>query len=189
MTLAIIAVAIMTGLFRRVLIRLVKSVVIFACCTLLLACESVPTTVNTASKALPGRVSAGIRPVESILITGQSMEVLFYLTNGTDNPITVLPWGTPLEQQMTADRFEISLSGNGIPYSGPVVKRPAPSEDHYLTLEAGEKRETVVDLSQVYDVSASGEYTVALRGFAFQSLNSDSIDPFLVEKSFSVTRQ
>ena len=76
-----------------------------------------------------------------------------------------------------------------MPYSGRIVKRPAPTADDYVTLAAGEKKEAVVSLSDGYDVSASGEYVIVLREFIFQGKQSDMLTPVMAENTVAVTRQ
>lgn len=169
--------------------RLARSMALLGCSVFLLACEAVPTEGAALEKELAGKVSVGIRPIESQLLAEEPMEVLFYLNNGTDESIEILPWGTPLESIMTADRFTVSVAGKVMPYSGRIVKRPAPTADDYVTLAAGEKKEAVVSLSDGYDVSASGEYVIVLREFIFQGKQSDMLTPVMAENTVAVTRQ
>jgi len=166
----------------------------------LLACDAVPDkatpTVGEAVKTeLSELISAGIRPVEAHLQEGMPLEVLFYLSNNGDSAIKILPWGTPLEQPMTADLFLVTKALDIVPYGGIVVKRRPPEAGDYMTLAAGEKREMVVDVSSAYDVSAAGEYTVVLRDLFLQGQIDQSgtfieqfIEPGVVEKMVKVTR-
>jgi len=172
--------------------RLSRVMTLVGCSCCFVACEAVSTdqeAVNAVNKELAGKVSAGIRPVESSVAAEQPMEVLFYLSNGTDAAIEVLPWGTPLEQSLTADVFVVTKEGEAMPYAGRVVKRPPPGPDDYLTLAAGEKRETLVDLSDGYDISAAGEYTVVLKTPVFVGQTETFIEPMVVEDTVIVSRQ
>jgi len=165
----------------------VLALVGFSCC--FVACEAVPTNEPELNKALVGKVSAGIRAVESRVLGDQPMEVLFYLNNDTDSAIEVLPWGTPLEQSLTADVFVVTRDGEVMPYGGRVVKRPPPGPDDYLTLAAGEKREHVVDMSEGYDIRATGEYTVVLKSPAFLEQTGNYLEPVVVEDTITISRQ
>ena len=175
----------MQGLTRR--LSRILAMVGFSCC--FVACEAVTTDEPELNKALVGEVTAGIRPVESRILADQPMEVLFYLSNDTDAAIEVLPWGTPLEQSLTADVFVVTKDGEVMPYGGRVVKRPPPGPDDYLILAAGEKRETVVDLSEGYDIRAVGEYTVVLKAPAFLGQADKYLEPVVVEDTVSISRQ
>ena len=117
------------------------------------------------------------------------MEVLFYLKNGTDAAIEILPWGTPMEQTLSADLFVVTKDGEAIPYGGRVVKRPPPGPDDFLTVAAGEKRESVVNLSQGYDGKTAGEYTVVLKASTFLGQADNYIEPVVVEDTVTISRQ
>jgi len=169
--------------------RVARVLALIGCGCFLVACEAVPTGESVVNKELVGKVTAGIRPVENRLDAEQPLEVLFYLSNGTDTSVEVLPWGTPLEQDLTADVFVVSKEGDAMPYGGRIVKRPPPGPDDYLTLAAGEKRETVVNLSDAYESSASGEYTVVLKTRSFLGKADNTIDPVVVEDTVIVSRQ
>lgn len=155
----------------------------------LVACEAVPTEEAALTKLPVGKVSVGIKPIENLVLPAEPMEVLFYINNATDASVEILPWGTPLEKTMTADRFAVSLNGVAIPYSGRIAKRPAPRAEDYITLAAGEKKETVVSLSDSYDVSAAGEYKILLKNMLFQRPKTDFLTPAVVENAAVITRQ
>lgn len=155
----------------------------------LIACEVTPTAEAVEEKMLAGEVSVGIWPVESQLQSDDPMKVLFVLNNGTDETIELLPWGTPLESKLTADRFTVSIDGQVIPYGGPLVKRAAPTSEDYLTIAVGEKKEAVVSLSDDYDVSTAGEYKIVLKEFLFQGPESSFLAPVIVEPVVTITRQ
>ncbi len=169
------------------LLKRVLASVSLSCC--LIACEAVSTDEVILSKALVGKVTAGIRPVENSLLAAQPMEVLYYLDNGTDTAVEVLPWGTPLEKTLTADVFVVTKEGDVMPYGGRIVKRRPPGPDDYITLAAGERREAVVNLSDAYDSSATGEYTVVLKAGSFIGKADNFLEPIVVEDTVTVSRQ
>lgn len=169
--------------------RFARLMTLIGCSACIVACEAVPTEEQQLQKELAGKVSMGIRVVESQLLPEQPMEVLFYLNNATDASIEVLPWGTPLEKIMTADRFTIIHDGEPVAYNGIMVKRAAPGPDDYLTLAAGEKREAVVNLADGYDVSAAGKYEVTLKSLGFQNQEGSFLDPVPAESTLTIVRQ
>ncbi len=162
-------------------------------CGLLFACEAVTETIQndpaaSENKELVGKLSAGIRPVENRLIEGQSLEVSFYLNNGTDAAIEVLPWATPLEVNISADLFAVMKDDEALPYVGRVVKRKAATAEDYITLESGEQLETTLNLSQAYDVSAAGDYRIVLESLYLQN-SKEALEVIIVDNTVAVTRQ
>lgn len=166
-----------------------RAMAVLGCSAGLAACEAVPTVEALLQKEPAGKVSVGIRPVESLLAPSDPMQVMFYINNGTEASIEILPWGTPLEKLMTADRFMVTIGGETIVYGGPVVKRPAPGPDDYVTLASSERQEIVVSLSDGYDVTASGEYEIVLKDLVFQGPTNDQVTPVIVERKVVITRQ
>ncbi len=165
---------------------------LFACGLMacgLIACKVMPTAEAGEEKMLAGELSVGIWPIESQLQADDPMTVLFVLSNGTEESIEILPWGTPLESKLTADRFTVSVDGQVIPYGGRIVKRAAPTSEDYLTIAVGEKKEAVVSLSDDYDVSAAGEYEIVLKELLFQDSQSSFLTPVIVEPMVTITRQ
>jgi len=177
-------------------------VVVLLGCALLSACEattdSVPsiksndqqTTSNeiAANEEVAGKVISGIRPVQNQLVANQSVEVLFYLSNNTDEAIEVLPWATPLERPLSADLFVVTKNGESVPYVGRVVKRAAPTAADYETLMPGEQRESVVNLSQGYDMRSAGEYQIKLERLYLQNPEGE-VNTLITNSFVTVVRQ
>lgn len=148
------------------------------------ACDLMPNdlTVETSqrsekspqietSQASQEHLVAGILPVESKpgegkLDVRQMDEIIFYLQNNTEKSVQVLPWNTPLEKFLSADLFSVTVDGEQLSYVGRAVKRAAPEADDYISLAAGERRESLVVLSQGYDLSRTGEYRIALESLS-----------------------
>lgn len=188
----------MIGAFEN---HLLRSVALLGFIINLLACDGVrdntsPVDSEAAKTEFTDLMSAGIRPVETRSQAGMPLEVLFFLSNDTDSAIKILPWGTPLEQPMTADLFIVTRAKDVVPYGGIVVKRRPPEPDDYMTFAAGEKREMIVDISEAYDVSAAGEYKIALRSLFLQGKVEQSenfieqfVTPGMVDETVKITRQ
>ena len=81
------------------------------------------------------------------------------ITNPNDFSIRVLKWFTPLEG-VEQPLFTVTRDGEPVTYLGVMVKRPAPTEQDYITLKAGESLTSDVNLSAYYDLSVSGNYEV-----------------------------
>jgi peptidyl-Lys metalloendopeptidase len=81
------------------------------------------------------------------------------MTDPSDYSIRILKWFTPVEG-VEEPLFILIRDGEPVTYIGKMVKRPAPTEQDYLTLKAGESITSDVDLLQYYDLSISGNYAV-----------------------------
>jgi peptidyl-Lys metalloendopeptidase len=71
----------------------------------------------------------------------------------------VLKWQTPFFG-IEGNLFEVYRGGERVPYTGMYAKRPAPQADDYMTFAPGESKRIVIDLSDNYDMSTSGQYQV-----------------------------
>lgn len=92
------------------------------------------------------------------------------ITNYSTDEIEVLKWNTPLEQQLNANIFNISLDGKNIKYLGRILKRAKPSRDDYTTFAAGESRNITLSLPQYYNMSKAGLYKINYKGiFKYKS--------------------
>ena len=85
--------------------------------------------------------------------------VKFTLTNNSNESVNVLKWETPLEG-INDDMFWVKKEEDVAVYLGRIMKRAAPEPEDYVTLDPKESISTDFDLSEVYDISKSGNYTV-----------------------------
>jgi hypothetical protein len=77
--------------------------------------------------------------------------------------VSVLTWGTPFEEAWLQPFIEVQRDGQPVPYGGASVKRGDPTADEYLRLAPGQSRTARLDLTDVFDVSVPGRYTVTPR--------------------------
>jgi peptidyl-Lys metalloendopeptidase len=98
--------------------------------------------------------------------------VEFKVTNTSTQVMKVPRWQVPGET-LEANLFKISHNGQEVRYTGPQIKRAAPTEADYIVLQPGQSRLVRVDLSKSYDLSRGGEYTVQFRTF-LQGARSES---------------
>ncbi len=82
------------------------------------------------------------------------------ITNPNDFPIRILKWFTPLNG-VERSLFTVTRNGEPVPYIGKMVKRAAPTEADYITLEPGASVTSDVNLAEVYALSVSDHYQVA----------------------------
>lgn len=121
-------------------------------------------------------LSSSIEVEKASFTTTDEVAVTFALTNRGEATARVLRWLTPL-RGVSNDLFVVTRDGEPVAYTGRLVKWAAPSDDDYIEIAAGETVSTVLDLSAVYDMSATGTYTVRYRGF----LDDAGSDPFAME--------
>ena len=90
---------------------------------------------------------------------GKPINVRFTLLNDADVSLYVLKWYTPLEG-VAGGIFRVECEGQELEYEGILAMRGHPSPECYVKLEPGAEVSAEVDLSQVYDFSRPGEYTI-----------------------------
>jgi hypothetical protein len=110
-------------------------------------------------------LSVRLAVIDSVIDREAAFRFQYIVQNGTEQPVRLLPWGTPLEDRLTADAFDVTFNGAVLPYMGIMAKRMAPVAADYITLGAGESIEVTVDLSRAYDTASAGEYRVQLKTF------------------------
>jgi hypothetical protein len=96
-------------------------------------------------------------------LAGGPVAVRFQLINRTESPVSMLQWNTPFEG-WRGTILSVSFDGKELPYQGPMTKRGDPGAQEYVRIRAGESMITALDLSQAYDVSKPGRYTVNVTG-------------------------
>lgn len=87
----------------------------------------------------------------------------FELANGSEAPLRVLKWNTPLEG-WKGTVLRVSRNGEELRYQGPMLKRGDPGNEDYVEIPAGGRVDATVDLAEVYDVSRPGTYKVEVDG-------------------------
>jgi peptidyl-Lys metalloendopeptidase len=102
--------------------------------------------------------------------------VTFALTNRGEASVRLLHWLTPL-RGVSNDLFVVTRDGEPVAYTGRLVKWAAPTEDDYIEIAAGETVSSVIDLSAVYDMSVTGNYSIRYRAI----LDESPADPFEME--------
>lgn len=90
---------------------------------------------------------------------GEKVNLKFTLKNGTDSPLYVLNWYTPLEG-IGGEIFRVTYEGEPIPYEGIMASRATPTEEAYVFLNPGESVSAVVDLTPSYAFDRAGVYMI-----------------------------
>lgn len=127
------------------------------------ASEQVPKANGMQQVVNEQSLRAGIEPQGEDSAAEQSFSVIFYIANATDQAVSVLAWNTPLEKELSADVFDVSLDGQLMPYQGRMVKRGTPQPTDFIHIPAGGRVEADVDIARYYDMSAAGSYRVSYK--------------------------
>jgi peptidyl-Lys metalloendopeptidase len=83
----------------------------------------------------------------------------FTMTNTSKQTVHVLKYQTPFFG-VENNLFEVYRGDERVQYTGMYAKRTLPEADDYMTFGPGETKRIVVDLSDNYDMSVSGQYQV-----------------------------
>ncbi|KQV61316.1 MULTISPECIES: M35 family metallo-endopeptidase [unclassified Duganella] len=110
------------------------------------------------------------------------------LTNTSSVPQYVLKWHTPFGE-IEESLFEVTRDGAKVPYEGMHVKRAAPTPADYYVIHPGKSHKVTVELSHLYNMSISGDYSI--RYLTKSSKLFSSMDPMgkAVDKRQSDTLQ
>ena len=82
------------------------------------------------------------------------------VTNTSGRTVRMPTWQLPSEY-LQSDLFRITRDGKAVSYEGPMIKRGLPKAADFVILRPGQTYRTRVDLSAYYDLSKTGQYTVA----------------------------
>jgi hypothetical protein len=101
--------------------------------------------------------------VPSLVERGQPVLVAVTLQNRSQTATALLNWGTPFEKAWLQPFVEVERDGRPVSYGGASVKRGDPERDEYVRLASGQRRTATLELSEVFDFSVPGRYTVTPR--------------------------
>lgn len=81
------------------------------------------------------------------------------LSNTSSVPQYILKWHTPFGE-IEESLFEVTRDGAKVAYEGMQAKRLAPTAADYYVIQPGKSYKATVELSQIYNMSISGDYTI-----------------------------
>lgn len=132
-------------------------------------------TLAWSAQAASNGVIVSIVPAQHTLASEDDVVVDVTITNTSSAPQTILKWHTPFGG-VEGPLFAVTRDGAPVPYLGRQYKRPAPTAKDYYLLKPGASYTTKVELSALYDMRVTGDYTVTyntgsaqLFGAALQS--------------------
>ena len=90
-----------------------------------------------------------------------TVECRFHLKNNGKQDYSVLKWSTPLENPIS-DCLTVTRNGKKLEYDGIYRKRSVPGPDQFLTVKAGKTLSSMFQVSDAFDMTKAGEYSVAV---------------------------
>ncbi|MES2901339.1 MAG: M35 family metallo-endopeptidase [Pseudomonadota bacterium] len=120
----------------------------------------------SASAASNG-VVATVQAEKSVLGKNDNVTMKVTITNTSAQPQLVLKWHTPFAE-IEESLFEITRDGVKVEYQGAHYKRQAPTASDYYLLKPGASHTMRIELSDMYDMSITGEYSISYNA---KSLN------------------
>ncbi|MES2324472.1 MAG: M35 family metallo-endopeptidase [Pseudomonadota bacterium] len=111
------------------------------------------------AQAAPKGVSASIAAEKAVLGKTDNVTMRVTITNSSSQPQLVLKWHTPFAEVEEA-LFDVTRDGVKVDYQGAHYKRPAPTASDYYLLKPGASHTVKVELSDIYDMSVTGQYSI-----------------------------
>lgn len=124
----------------------------------LIAALLITTAVGAAPKNGGAVVSLSVE--QGAFSSSQDVLVKVAISNPTNHTVKVLKWFTPVDG-VEESLFAVMRNGEPVAYMGAHYKRPAATGSDYISLRSGESINAVVNLSQYYDFSQSGNYEIS----------------------------
>ena len=113
-----------------------------------------------SAQAASNGVTVSISPEKHTLGKADDVIVNVTIANTASTPQYVLKWHTPFGGEIEESLFEVMRDGVKVPYLGAHYKRPAPTAADYYLLKPGASFSVKVELSALYDMSITGDYTI-----------------------------
>jgi peptidyl-Lys metalloendopeptidase len=114
-----------------------------------------------SAHAASNGVTVSISPDKHTLGKSDDVIVNVTITNTSSGPQYVLKWHTPFAGEIEESLFEVTRDGVKVPYLGAHYKRAAPTAADYYLLKSGASFSAKVELSGLYDMSITGDYTIS----------------------------
>jgi peptidyl-Lys metalloendopeptidase len=140
---------------------------------------AVAAIVLLVSSVAHAAVNVTLSPVQPTVGRGDNVLVRVTLTNTSTSPQHVLRWRTPLDG-VQAPLFEVRRDGQPVRYLGRVIKRGAPGPADYWRIDPGESITHTVELSRLYEMNVTGNYTIRYLSPAMPATNT-TVQPVVGE--------
>ncbi|KAK2559347.1 Extracellular protease [Acropora cervicornis] len=105
-----------------------------------------------------------------------TIECRFHLKNSGKQDYSVLKWSTPLENPIS-DCLTVTRNGKKLEFDGIYRKRSVPGPDQFLTVKAGKTLSSMFQVSDAFDMTKAGEYSVAVDTYLEYVVGSATSKP------------
>ena len=112
-------------------------------------------------------VTATVVAEKASLGKNDNVTVRLTITNTSSQPQMILKWHTAFSE-IEESLFEVTRDGAKVPYLGAHYKRGEPKASDYYLLKPGASHTVRVELSDMYDMSITGQYQIS---YSAKSLN------------------
>ena len=129
-------------------------------------------TLCFAAQAGSNGVLVSVAPDKPALGRNDDVVVTVTFTNTSASPQYVLKSHTPFEE-IEAPLFEVMRDGARVRYLGAIAKRGAPTASDYFLLKPGASHSVKVELSSLYDMATTGDYTIRYHAASPQLFADD----------------
>lgn len=104
-------------------------------------------------------ITASVTAEKASLGKTDNVTMRLTISNTSSQPQLILKWHTAFGE-IEESLFEVTRDGKPVEYLGAHYKRPAPKASDYYLLKAGAWHTVKVELSDIYDMSITGQYTI-----------------------------
>ncbi len=126
-----------------------------------------------ASAAMRGGLTTTLEAQKGFVGVAEDAVVKITYRNDSAEDMYLVRWQTAL-QGVEGNLFDVSRDGQAVPYTGRLYKRATPKAEDYIRIPAGSSRSADVELSSVYDLSRTGEYSIRYRVALQDGLRADN---------------
>ena len=105
-----------------------------------------------------------------------TIECRFHLKNNGKQDYSVLKWSTPLER-LISDCLTVTRNGKKLEYDGIYRKRSVPGPEQFLTVKAGQTLSSMFQMSDAFDMTKAGVYSVAVDTYLEYVVGSETSKP------------
>lgn len=125
-------------------------------------------------------LAASIECTPTYTVKG-TIECRFHLKNNDKQDYSVLKWSTPLEK-LISNCLTVTHNGKKLKYNGIYRKRSVPGPDQFLAVGAGQTLSSTFQVSDAFDMTKAGVYSVAVDTYLEYVVGSAASKPDIKRK-------
>lgn len=122
-------------------------------------CAAPADEAEMADVEQTGDLQVSLSVDEAVLSAQDDVAVTLTFVNTSSEPVQLLKWHIG-DGGIQDHLFEVTRDGEPVEYLGACAKRVAPRAEDYITLAPGESLTRTLPLSEEYDLSQDGDYTI-----------------------------